>query len=83
MLRASFKAVQEIPLWQKVIIGAAGALAAQACLKAVEYYLRETEEPFERELNEFLREFKLKGKLSETECRQLKQHIIQKLNCNC
>lgn len=45
MIKAIAEVVNEIPLWQKVLIGSAVAVAFTAAAKGMEYFIQEIEEP--------------------------------------
>jgi hypothetical protein len=53
MIKATSKAIKEMPWWQKVLIGSAAAVAFRAAAKVMEYFIQEIEEPVDKKLDKF------------------------------
>jgi hypothetical protein len=48
MIKATSKVIKEMPLWQKVLIGSAAAVACSAAAKVMEYFIQKKEEPVDK-----------------------------------
>jgi len=54
MIKATAKAIREMPWWQKVLIGSAAAVAFSAAAKGIEYLSQEMDEPVKRKTDRWL-----------------------------
>lgn len=45
MIKATVKVINEMPWWQKVLIGSGAAVAFSAAAKVMEYFIQEIEKP--------------------------------------
>ncbi len=59
MMKATAKVIEEMPWWQKALIGSAAAVAFSAAAKAMEYFIQEIEEPANKKSDKLMPEDKL------------------------
>ena len=60
MMKAAAKAIQEMPWWQKALIGSAAAVAFSTAVKAMEYFIQEMEEPVDKKSDKLLPQERLR-----------------------
>ncbi len=53
IIKATSKVINEMPWWQKVLIGSAAAVAFNAAAKVVEYFITEIEESEDKKSDKF------------------------------
>jgi hypothetical protein len=59
MMKATARVMQEMPWWQKALIGSAAAVAFSTAAKVLEYFSQEIEVPVNKESDELPSEDKL------------------------
>jgi hypothetical protein len=59
MMKATARVMQEMPWWQKALVGSAAAVAFSAAVKVLEYFIQETEVPVNKESDKLPPEDKL------------------------